>query len=621
MKFSRNKKTNCKKIKKQKTNKYSRKNKLAQGITAADASNYYNLYLNDRNQFIAAANFLTVFDLARIRSHTPPQFTDFIRDLTNLIEFKQQTNIYLEQRKSLVSPRPPVPQPPAASSSAASSSASPRMFTLAQNAEPGPPRPAPPQNPPPSSSSGKAKADPSPGFFTLVQQSEPPPVRQNPQEAQQNLPSSSKGVYSVVETPPQTQPQSAYREPVRELYTLSQHAEERISERFIEKSDIDKIIGSRKYKIGNSHSSVPENVRIYTGLTGIHETVKIITSDDEIPLVITVIKDLDKFSKRALDDMEENNIFEYEILDIIDNYVGNIITMPGTKEKRMQFIKTEKGISISVVTNMTKNKIIGIRVKKVRSKTSQPYDTHEIDWGKEGCALQRTNVPTSFGIDCGRCSMSYIGIGSPASRSQLQNQCVSNTGLSIREHNEWLRINAGRDRDGNSPEIFSINKTQLRRRNIIDITLEAADRLLSPGDQVSAAFELNKQDELGIWGHIFNIAKLDYDDYNIWYVCPQTGINPGDMLLRDKLESFNQQGKIIDVNFVLLQWQNELLLDRNGNRLLQSFRTGKGINPLNKTRRQKKRKQKETRQKIKKVKINSRKIKVKSRKVKVKSKK
>ena len=568
MKFVNNKKLNSKK-KKKKIHKSSRKTRLAKGITARDASNYYNLYLNDRNQFMTAANFLTVFDLARIRSHTPPQFKEFIRDLTNLIEFKQQTNIYLEQRKSLVPP-PSIPQPPATSSSAG-----PGMFTLAQNATP---------LPPPTSSSGKAKALPAPGFFSLAQQSVPH------ENITESLPSSSKGFYSLVETTNQTPQQSLYREPVNEMYTLTQHAEERISERFIEKRDIDKIIGSRKYKIGNSHSSIPGNVRIYTGLNSMNETVKIITSDDEIPQVITVIKDLDIFSKKALDDMEENNIFEYEILDIIDKYTGNIITVPGSKERRLQFIKTEKGISISVLTNMNKNKIIGIRFKKVRSKTSQPYDTHEIDWGKEGCALQRTNVPTSYGIDCGRCSMSYIGIGSPASRSQLQNQCVSNTGLSIREHNEWLRINAGRDRDGNSPEIFSINKTQLRRRNIIDITLEAADRLLSPGDQVSAAFELSKKDKLGVWGHIFNIAKLDYDDYNIWYVCPQSGINPGELLLRDKLESLRREGNhITDINFVLLQWQNELLLDKNGYRLLQSWRTG-GNRKLTRNRRKKNKK-------------------------------
>ena len=578
MKLVNNKKLNSKK-KKKKIHKSSRKTRLAKGITLREASSYYNLYVNDRNQFMTAANLLTVFDLATIRSHTPPQYKEFIRDLTNLIEFKQQTNIYLEQRKSLA-PLPSIPQGPATSYSVA-----PGMFTLAQNTTP---------PPPPSSSSGKAKAVPAPGFFSLAQQSVPPqnvpPQNVPPQNIRESLPSSSKGFYSLVETTNQTPQQSLYREPVNEMYTLTQHAEERISERFIEKRDIDRIIGSRKYKIGNSHSSIPGNVRIYTGLNSMNETVKIITSDDEIPQVITVIKDLDIFSKKALDDMEENNIFEYEILDIIDKYTGNIITVPGSKERRLQFIKTEKGISISVLTNMNKNKIIGIRFKKVRSKTSQPYDTHEIDWGKEGCALQRTNVPTSYGIDCGRCSMSYIGIGSPASRSQLQNLCVSNTGLSIQEHNKWLRINAGRDRDGNSPEIFTINKTQLRRRNIIDITLEAADRLLSPGEQVSAAFELSKQDKLGLSGHVFNIAKTEYDDYNIWYVCPQSGINPGELLLRDKLESLRREGNhIADINFVLLQWQNELLLDKNGYRLLKSWRTG-GKAKLTRNRRKKNKK-------------------------------
>ena len=143
---------------------------------------------------------------------------------------------------------------------------------------------------------------------------------------------------------------------------LTQHALQRMSERNITEAIIVNIIKQNQYEKGISNEGI---VRIYKGyLDGTNCLYKIITSDDDNPTIITVIRD--KFSESAFLSMQKNNIPEKLVLDIIEknqpreikgNALGNIL----------KFIDTYGDLSITVTTNMQKSKIINVFVKKIKN--------------------------------------------------------------------------------------------------------------------------------------------------------------------------------------------------------------------------------------------------------------
>lgn len=142
---------------------------------------------------------------------------------------------------------------------------------------------------------------------------------------------------------------------------LTHHALQRMNERNITEAIIVDIIKQNQYEKGNSDEGT---VRIYKGyLDGTNSLYKIITSDEDNPTIITVIRD--KFSESAFLSMQKNNIPEKLVLDIIEknqprevngNALGNIL----------KFIDTYGDLSITVTTNMQKSKIINVFVKKIK---------------------------------------------------------------------------------------------------------------------------------------------------------------------------------------------------------------------------------------------------------------
>ena len=367
-----------------------------------------------------------------------------------------------------------------------------------------------------------------------------------------------------------------YREEETPNYELSQHAMQRLDERVISENDIVRMLLKNKYKLGDAKKGFSGKVRIYEDVNHKKERIKLITTDNDTPLIITVIKDNDMFSQTALDDMQENNISEDKILEILEQYKPIRVRLEDGSMGNL-YIATNDGISISVQTDIHVTKIIGIRFKNMRSRVSQPNDTHVIDFETEGCALQRTGRSITEGTDCGRCAMSYAGIGTPASRSRLQNICADqNQGLSVREETEWLRQYAKKDDEGYSPQSYSINYRQLRDGDLIELAEEVANRLLGLNEMVVASYETSSRDLIS--GHVFIIAKTnDYDD--VWYVCPQQNINPGEVLLRDKLSEYRN---LTGIRFTVMPWQSALLKDFNGVHLLENPRLGGNYSKKNK---------------------------------------
>ena len=70
-------------------------------------------------------------------------------------------------------------------------------------------------------------------------------------------------------------------------------------------------------------------------------------------------------------------------------------------------------------------------------------------------------------------------------------------------------------------------------------------------------------------GYVFNIGKMA-DDNTVWYICPQTGLNPGEETLKDRFESIHRDRSVQQVSFVLQPWKADLLVDENINPLLIS---------------------------------------------------
>ena len=247
----------------------------------------------------------------------------------------------------------------------------------------------------------------------------------------------------------------------------------------------------------------------------------------------------------------------------------------GNKQgRRLEFTYTYGGLNITVYTNMEKSKIIGVFAKNMRSFNSQPNDTHMINYETEGCALQRTDVPEEEWeeVDCGRCAMSYAGIGTSISRSKLQNLCVRGQGILKKQINIWLRDEAKRDHFRQAPRLYYIHPDFIEaklskykiKQAVISAAVEISNKLLGYNEQVVAFYDC-----VNSMGHVFNIGKMA-DDNTVWYICPQTGLNPGEETLKDRFESMHRDRSVQQVSFVLQPWQADLLVDENINPLLIS---------------------------------------------------
>mgnify|MGYP002630657707 CR=1 FL=1 len=352
---------------------------------------------------------------------------------------------------------------------------------------------------------------------------------------------------------------------------LTEHALQRMNERNITEAIIINIIKQNHYEKGKSEHGP---VRIYKGyLDKTKDLYKIITSDDDNPTIITVIRDKDIFTESALLSMLDNNISEKQVLNIIEKNQPR--EMKGNKQgRRLEFTYIYGGLNITVYTNIEKSKIIGVLAKNMRSFSSQPNDIHMIYYETEGCALQRTDIPEEQWeqVDCGRCAMSYAGIGISISRSKLQNLCVRDQGILKKQINKWLRDEAKKDYSRQAPRLYYIHpdfiESKLQKYKIkyaiISGALEISNKLLGYNEQVVAFYDC-----VNSMGHVFNIGKMQ-DDNTIWYICPQTGLNPGEETLKDKFESMHRDRSVTQVSFVLQPWQAELLVDENLNPLLIS---------------------------------------------------
>ena len=103
--------------------------------------------------------------------------------------------------------------------------------------------------------------------------------------------------------------------------------------------------------------------RIYKGyLDGTNSLYKIITSDEDNPTIITVIRD--KFSESAFLSMQKNNIPEKLVLDIIEKNQPREVK-GDARGNILKFIDTYGDLSVTVTTNMLKSKIINVFVKKM----------------------------------------------------------------------------------------------------------------------------------------------------------------------------------------------------------------------------------------------------------------
>tara|TARA_E500000178_G_scaffold30469_1_gene27638 strand:- start:3669 stop:4733 length:1065 start_codon:yes stop_codon:yes gene_type:complete len=164
---------------------------------------------------------------------------------------------------------------------------------------------------------------------------------------------------------------------------LTQHALERMSERNITEAIIINIIKQNQYEKGSSNEGP---VRIYKGyLDGTNNLYKIITSDDDNPTIITVIRD--KFSESAFLSMQKNNISEKQVLDIIEKTQPREVK-GDARGNKLEFIDTYNGQTITIITNMQKSKIINVFVKKMKKGKKTAGKMHTISKKKTKKKLQ-----------------------------------------------------------------------------------------------------------------------------------------------------------------------------------------------------------------------------------------
>lgn len=511
--FTKNKKK-IKKIRRSKKHIHIKKNNKAGALTEKDAEQLWNIYNTDINQFNSIIQNLDFFQLNHLFSLIPdyPQFQVFKQEIFNELSRKNSIMMYSQNPQQYAFKSPHKLQHPL------KSDGSPDMRfkqnkQIVENQS--------------FKSIGKSKLNPLAREFVAA---EPDPK-----------------------------------------IMLTQHALERMSERNISESIIISIIKQKNYETGRSEEGP---VRIYKGhLDQTKNLYKIITSDEDNPTIITVIQDKDMFTEKAILSMIENNISEKQVLNIIQKNQPNRVK--GNKQgDRLEYTSTHAGVNIKVYTNIENSKIIGIIVKNMRSLSSQPNITHIIDYETEGCALQRTTVPQDNWqeVDCGRCAMSYAGIGSSVSRSKLQNMCVKDQGLLKKQVNKWLKEEAKRDYSRHAARLYYIHpdfinsklKSMPIKQSVIASAVEVSNKLLGLNQQVVAFYDC-----LDSGAHIFNIGKTENDN-TVWYICPQSGLNPGQLTLKDKFNSMHGGQSITQVLFVLQPWQAELLLDENRNSLVIS---------------------------------------------------
>ena len=292
------------------------------------------------------------------------------------------------------------------------------------------------------------------------------------------------------------------------------------------------------------------------------------------------------FTNTAEVSMRENNISYETIRRILDEIKPEPAEEGEDGRPRLLFYDADN--NIEVYTNEDQNTIIGVFYRPppdtLRSTISQPLLTHTIDWQTEGCALQRTNIDISKGIDCGRCAMSYAGIGTPRARSELQNLCVNESGLNNYNENRWLYYNARRpygisDEEWKdlAPRGYQISRAFRRKHSDKSMGIIGEivfDKLLDRGEQVIGGWLIYQKDrsrDKFVSGHRFNIAKTIYDD-RVWYVDAQHEINPGEVLFIDKIiekEDPSENKYVSDIDLILTPWQASQLVDDDGTSMVE----------------------------------------------------
>ncbi len=311
-----------KKIKKIKNSKFKKKQtyKKAGAVTSNDAEQLWNLYNTNIQQFYSIIQNLGIFDLNHL--------THLIPDNQELSTFKQEIYNQIARKNYVMLQSQEQQQQQAFHGSLLK------------------------DNKMPSSSSQKQhiKSDGTPDMR----------FRENREAVSHSSPLSSKQPIKSQLNPLANdfKPQLQVRSDPKIM--LTEHALQRMNERNITEAIIINIIKQNHYEKGKSEHGP---VRIYKGyLDGTNNLYKIITSDDDNPTIITVIRD--KFSESAFLSMQKNNIPEKLLLDIIEknqprevkgNALGNIL----------KFIDTYGDLSITVTTNMQKSKIINVFVKKM----------------------------------------------------------------------------------------------------------------------------------------------------------------------------------------------------------------------------------------------------------------
>lgn len=213
-------------------------------------------------------------------------------------------------------------------------------------------------------------------------------------------------------------------------------------------------------------------------------------------------------------------------------------------------------------------------IKSLRSTISQPNLTHFIDYENEGCALQRTNIDIENWneVDCGRCSMSYSGIGNNKSRSLLQNECIERNGITGKQLNKWLYLNARKPLQiskkewrENCPRVFYIHKNLIyKRQSLIQACIDTLNELLLENEQVSIKYDLKRKP-----GHIFNVGKIN-NNY-LWYIDAQYNINPGEKLLEQYLAEVEEHSIIESIGIIITPWQASQLLDEDGYNMVYDY--------------------------------------------------
>ena len=556
--FTKNNKK-IKKIKKLKflKKKTYKKNK-AGALTANHAEQLWNFYNTNILQFYSTIQNLGIFDLNHLTHLIPdrPEFQNFKQEIYNEIYRQNNTRMQSQQQQFLAFQQPNIFQQQQQQQQQQQAFHQPYQ----QNKE----RPSSSYQKQPVKSDGTLDMRFKANRETVVSSS---PLSSN-QLGKQPINSQLNPLVSDFK-PRVNQEDLYYRRDPKIM--LTQHALERMSERNITEAIIINIIKQNQYEKGKSNQGP---VRIYKGhLDKTKDLYKIITSDDDNPTIITVIRDKDMFTESALISMLDNNISEKQVLNIIEKNQPQEVK--GNKQgHRLEFTYTYGGLNITVYTNIEKSKIIGVFAKNMRSFCSQPNDTHMIDYETEGCALQRTDVPEEEWeeVDCGRCAMSYAGIGTSISRSKLQNLCVRGQGILKKQMNIWLRDEAKRDHFRQAPRLYYIHPDFIEaklgkykiKHAVISAAVEISNKLLGYNEQVVAFYDC-----VNSMGHVFNIGKMA-DDNTVWYICPQTGLNPGEETLKDRFESMHRDRSVQQVSFVLQPWQADLLVDENINPLLIS---------------------------------------------------